>query len=308
MNFLTLVLTLPTENATLRMRSWRALKAAGAAALRDGVYMLPDEPRCRDVFAMIVAEVQAAGGTAYLLTVDAGNPPFAVLFDRSDSYAALVADIVAVTDIMSVGDAGDAVKAARKLRKAFAAVVAIDYFPGEARQQAEAALNALEAKIAQVSSPDEPHFIEQAVERRSLGDYQGRIWATRRRPWVDRLASAWLIRRFIDRDATILWLASPADAPRHALGFDYDGAAFTHVGHRVTFETIAESFGVDGDATRRIGGIVHFLDVGGIQPAEAAGLESVLKGMRDAIADDDALLTAASIVFDGLYSAFGGDA
>ncbi|MGH8355075.1 MAG: chromate resistance protein ChrB domain-containing protein, partial [Pseudomonas sp.] len=134
--------------------------------------------------------------------------------------------------------------------------------------------------------------------------YRGRVWATRRRPWVDRLASAWLIRRFLDPDARILWLAAPEDCPADALGFDFDGAAFSHVGNRVTFETLLASFALEQPGLVRLAELVHYLDVGGSQPPEAAGLERVLAGLRATLAADDQLLTAAGAVFDGLLAVF----
>jgi hypothetical protein len=121
------------------------------------------------------------------------------------------------------------------------------------------------------------------------------------------LACAWLIRRFIDPEARFLWLADPAGttpAPRGALGFDYDGARFTHVGSRVSFEVLAASFGLDADPRlQRIARAVHFLDIGGIPVPEAAGLEAVLSGLRAVHADDDQLTHAAAAVFDALYAA-----
>ena len=127
----------------------------------------------------------------------------------------------------------------------------------------------------------------------------------RRRLWVDRVASAWLIRRFIDRDARFQWLAKPSDCPRRALGFDFDGAAFTHVGDRVTFETLLASFGLDADAAlARIGTIVHALDVGGDPVPEAKGFEAVMAGARERLSDDDALLAEMGTVLDSLYAHF----
>jgi hypothetical protein len=125
---------------------------------------------------------------------------------------------------------------------------------------------------------------------------------------VDRLASAWLIRRFIDPQARFLWLGNSADCPDGALGFDFDGAAFTHVhthvGERVTFETLLASFGLEADAAlARIGAIVHSLDVGGSAP-EAAGLEALLKGLKARITDDDSLLAEGGRLLDDLYAAF----
>jgi len=197
------------------------------------------------------------------------------------------------------------VKQARKLRKAFEQLAAIDFFPGEAQRQTAAALARLEADAARAAAPDEPHpAVPKAIERLDLAQYQGRVWATRRRPWVDRLASAWLIRRFIDPRARFVWLKSPADCPKRALGFDFDGATFTHVGARVTFETLLASFGLETPALLRLGVLVHGLDAGGVLPPEAPGVERVLAGMRDAIVDDDRLLLAAAGVFEGLLVAF----
>jgi hypothetical protein len=151
----------------------------------------------------------------------------------------------------------------------------------------------------------EPRAGTAEIRRLATADFSGRTWATRKHLWADRMASAWLIRRFIDRKATFLWLDNPKKCPKTALGFDFDGATFTHVGSRVTFEVLMASFGLEGDAAlTKIGAIVHFLDVGGGPVPEAAGIEVVLTGLRTAAADDDRLLPEAGRVFDGLYTAY----
>ena len=123
--------------------------------------------------------------------------------------------------------------------------------------------------------------------------------------WIDRLASAWLIRRFIDRSARFVWLERPRDCPPRAVGFDFDGAEFTHLGNRVTFEVLTESFALAADpALGRIGAIVHYLDVGGIPVAEADGVRTILQGARNRLSDDDKLFAEAQKIFDSLYAAF----
>ena len=303
-SWITLILSLSTDSATVRMRAWRGIKASGAATLRDGVYLLPDRPAQRAIFEDIAGDVRAAGGTALVTRMeepDAGG--FPARFDRSEAYRHLLRDIDAF--VQGLTDSGEEPqKTLRKLRKTYASIVGTDFFPGESQRQAEAALLVAEETVARLLSPDEPCATIGVIPSLNRADYQGRRWATRRRPWVDRLASAWLIRRFIDAQAQILWLDSPSDCPADTLGFDFDGAAFTHVGAKVTFETLVASFGLDDPALTRLGGIVHFIDVGGIQPPEAAGIEQLLAGLRDSITDDDPLLAAASSVFDGLLAAF----
>lgn len=303
--WISLITSLPTENATARMRAWRSLKASGAAVLRDGVYLMPEREDCRGTLDAVATDIRAAEGTALLVRLEEpedGN--FVALFDRSPDFATLLGDIAAARNGLSPDTANDALKQARKLRKAFTNLAVIDFFPGEAQKQADEALRELEQQAAWALSPDEPHPVEHPIARLNIQDYQGRLWATRQRPWVDRLACAWLIRRYIDPQATILWLPSPGDCPADALGFDFDGATFTHVGARVSFEVLLASFGLESPALLRLGALVHFLDVGGVQPPEAAGIESALAGLRDTIHDDDQLFGLAAHLFDGLMASF----
>ncbi|MCF5099061.1 chromate resistance protein, partial [Pseudomonas gessardii] len=229
---------------------------------------------------------------------------FVELFDRSDDYGRLGAEIEECRGQLNSENALATTKQIRKLRKAHDQLVSIDYFPGKPKQQVDSALQELETAVSRALSPDEPHSSNQPITALNLSDYQGRIWATRNRPWVDRLACAWLIRRFIDPQAQIVWLKTPQDCPVDALGFDFDDATFSHVGNRVTFETLQASFQIQIQGLGRIAALVHYLDIGGIQPVEAAGIERVLAGLRETITDDDQLLAAACAIFDGLLAGF----
>ena len=294
--WLTLVTTLPARNTAARMRLWRAIKALGCATLRDGVYLLPARDDTDVALRTLADEVQNADGSAEVLHVAANggqDTRFRRIFDRSADYGALIDEIRAAT----VDE-----KSLRRLTREFSALAATDYFPTAARDQTRQALDELAARL----SPGEPHAATGAIRRLAGADFSGRTWATRKNLWVDRMASAWLIRRFIDTAAQFLWLAAPADCPADALGFDFDGASFSHVAttpERVTFEVLAASFGLESDpAIAKIAAIVHCLDVGGVPVAEAAGIEAVLAGLRASAPDDDQLLTEASRVFDGLYA------
>lgn len=289
--WLLLVASLPTKPAAARMRLWRGTKALGCAALRDGAWLLPGADATS--LARLAREAIAAGGSAEVLTIAAQGEQaarFATLFDRSADYGRLLDGI---RKALASPDA----RAVQALRREFQAIAAIDFFPGEARRQTEAAL----AELAAMAS-GEPRAEAGRIGRLEVADFQNRTWATRKNLWVDRMASAWLIRRFIDRKAKFLWLDQPRRCPKSALGFDFDGAAFTHVGNRVSFEVLAASFGLDTDAAlMRIAAIVHCLDVGGVPVAEAAGIEAVLSGARAATPNDDKLLIEASRLFDNLY-------
>ena len=302
-----LVITLPTQPGAVRLRLWRALKSLGCATLRDGAYLLPVERE--GAFDEIAAEASRNGGMASVLRLaprnDAQKAEILAQFDRTDAYGQWRVEANAFATSLSALSEAEARRRLRVLADALSAIRQIDYYPGTAAAQAQADRDELHKTLERRYSPDEPHARhDDGNPRHDARKFQGRRWATRARPWVDRLASAWLIRRFIDRAAEFVWLKDTASAPRGALGFDFDGARFTHVGARVTFEVLSASFGLEDDAKlQRIGRLVRFLDAGGIPEPDAAGVESVLLGLREVHADDDRLAAAAAQVFDALYAA-----
>ena len=172
MNLMLLILSLPTENATVRMRAWRGLKASGAAVLRDGVYLMPAFEHCRISLDTIAADVLAGGGTAYVLDTESPqNTNFIDLFDRGVDFAALLADVLKERENVSVANAPAALKQIRQLRKRFAQISEIDFFPNLVQKQVDAALQELEVTVARFLSPDEPHPVEKAIrsEERRVG-------------------------------------------------------------------------------------------------------------------------------------------
>ncbi len=307
--FLALLTSLPTGNATLRMRVWRALKNTGCGVLRDGVYLLPAAAPRAATLADAESDVKAAGGFA--MTVDLNLKSAAQLeyvrklFDRSNEYGALVARISAAKISLQRLGKRKADTIAQRLRRAIEVLVEIDFYPGQAQLQAKEALSALEREAQRLFSEGEPHPAKTKVRRRDLKKYRRRTWATRKNLWVDRLASVWLIKRFIDRNARFVWVDRPRDRPQGSVGFDFDGADFTHTESRVTFEVLLASFGLDNDAAlASIGHAVHCLDIGGIPVADAKGLETILRGIQVQARSDDELVLEAVKVFDFFYSAY----
>lgn len=310
MTWLLLVISLPTENATARMRAWRALKSSGAAVIRDGVYLIPATDGTTATLRNVEQDIGESGGTAYLLDVTGhADYPFTKLFDRTAQYRKLADGITACIISLQASATTDQTRQIRKLRNAYVALCSIDFFPGEAQRQIATLLTDLESRHTAALSPDEPTGKTGTVIPRNRAEFNGRLWATRKGLWVDRVCSAWLIRRFIDTEARFAWLETPDDCPSDALSFDFDGATFTHIEtstvQLVTFENLMSSFGLKQNAAlRRFAQVVHYLDVGGLPVPEAAGLEQLLKGICARTADDDSLLHDASQLFDDLYLAF----
>ncbi|EPV2770842.1 chromate resistance protein ChrB domain-containing protein [Pseudomonas aeruginosa] len=309
MSFLALFVSLPTKASTGRMRVWRSVKAQGCATLRDGVYLLPDSADSAATLGEVAAQAVEVGGSGQVYRLsgcdEAQKAALRALFDRGEEYASIAEEIKALGRNLASPDGADAMRKLQPLVRRFEQVNRIDFFPGEAQRQTLSLLDDLRDAITRRMSPDKPTARQTDIPRLNRADYQGRTWATRARPWVDRLASAWLIRRFIDPSARIVWLASPSDCRNGWLGFDFDGAAFSHVGTKVTFETLLASFGLDSaPALVRLGKLVHCLDLGGLPVAEALGIESLLAGLRASEPDDDALLARACEIFDWLLKSY----
>ena len=303
--FAILIVTLPTQPSAVRLRIWRSLKALGCVALRDGAYLLPLEQA--GALEELAAEVLQHGGTASVLTLsprdDRQRLELLAQFDRGEAFVAWQQTARALLGELESLTETEARRRARAVADALQTLQRIDYYPGLAAEQAQAELALLRRALDLRFSRGEPQGIQGDVPRLDAVKFQHKRWATRARPWVDRLACAWLIRRFIDPDAKFVWLSDPARAPRGAVGFDFDGARFTHVGNRVTFEVLLTSFGLDQDPRLlSIATAVHYLDAGGIPVPQAAGLEAVLAGLRELHTHDDDLVQAAAAMFDALYA------
>jgi hypothetical protein len=308
-SWLILTATLPTHPSALRVRVWRALKATGAGTLREGVYALPAHAASAAALRELERTIAGAGADAHLLELTARDAAqeaaFRALFDRAEAYAELLQSIKETRASLARASEAQLTKQLRALEQQLQQIQAIDFFPGPEGTRTAEALAALRREIALRLSPGEPAALEAQIEPRARADFQGRTWATRQRPWVDRLATAWLVCRFIDRRPTFAWLADPRKCPRSAIGYDFDGATFTHVGDLVTFEVVARSFGLDAEpALTRLGQLVHAIDVGGVPVDEAPGIELLVRGLQARHADDDALLDAALPVFDSLFTAY----
>lgn len=307
--WLAFVVSLPSTASTARMRIWRAVKSLGCSPLRDGAYLLPAQVEQAAQLQTLADETVQDGGTAWILRVQAQDmaeqAAFRALFDRTEEYTLWLEELAQSRQRLPAMAAAELQRLHRRHARAYEAIRKIDFAPGEASIRAEAQWRDFTNAVESIQSPGEPQASAGRIARRDRMQYQGRLWATRRHLWVDRVASAWLIQRYIDPAARFAWLDSPEVCPTDALGFDFDGATFSHVGDQVTFEVLLASFGLDADrGLQRLAAMVHALDVGGAATPEAGGFEAVLSGARKRWSDDDALLADVGGVLDSLHAYF----
>ncbi len=310
-DWLLLAASVPGRDATsTRVKLWRALRDVGAVNLRDGVTLVPASAETRSRFSLIARDIETDGGSAWVFAVPSQESvvesKLRALFDRSEAYRQLKPTTAALRKDLRTIDEATARRRFRQVERDFDAIAKTDFFPSVEQTKLHEAIEKLRGSIDQCFSPAEPSAAAGRISSRRARSFKRSIWATRKRLWVDRVASAWLIKRFIDPDAQFRWLDRPSDCPKEAHGFDFDGAEFTHVDSLVTFEVLVVAFQLSDDAgLSGLARVVHHLDVGGTEIVpEAAGFEAVLAGLRDNSSDDDQLLAATSPMLDALYQHF----
>jgi hypothetical protein len=291
------------------MQVWRALKGGGAGLLRDGAYLLPQGERHRQVLEEQGVKIKAAGGVAQVLAFNAESDEqsaeLTALFDRTEEYAGAMKRLNLLKREFGTLTEPEARQRLASIARDIAALAIRDFFPGEPQRQMDRALADAEGALNARFAPEEPHAAHRKILPRDRKHYRGRTWATRERLWIDRVASAWLIRRFIDPKAKFLWLKRVKDCPRNAVGFDFNGAEFTHVDSKVTFEVLVSSFNLTQDpGLTHLSALIHHLDVGGLPVVEAPGFAAIMAGARALQPDDDALLKAMTPVLDSLYAGY----
>ena len=192
-----------------------------------------------------------------------------------------------------------------KFAKEFQDVGKIDFFFSKGRKEMEKRLSAIASEIAGMTRSE---YGKQAVEvvRREAADYQGKIWVTRKKPFIDRFASAWLIKRFIDKSATFGFIEDIEieGLSKETVAYDMVGGEFTHVGDLSTFEVLIKSFGLKGKALGTMAEIVHQLDLQDEKyknPA-AEGLREILDGIRKTVKNDHEALGKGMSIFEMLYA------
>ena len=306
-----LIHQLPPQPLYLRARIRQRLARVGAVALKRSVYVLPRRRDCFEDFQWIAQEAGAGGGEAYVCEAkfleQRTDSSLVVRFraNRDIGYRALAGTIRAWSGSsafrgLPVPD--EATSRVAAARKRFDDISRIDFFEAAGRRTVERLLERIDKQLRSRAAAESPS------RGSGVTKLLGRTWVTRRGIQVDRIASAWFVRRFVDRKARFRFFESGSDGGPRAgeISFDMVGGEYTHEGDRCTLETLVERTGVADRAVSFIAEIVHDIDLkdGKFGRPEAPGVEMVLTGLILANPEDQARLARGTLLFDELYQSF----
>ena len=303
--------SIPAANAKARMRTWRRISALGALQLKTGLQILPNREELLENITWLMGEVNNSGGEALALQCERiegmSDAQIEQLFQAQvdhefrqvqDEAKDLIANTDALPDPL---DRQELTAALRKLRKRCEAVRERDFFPSGA---AAKTMNILDTIAERLRGPEQSAQPAAVLDR---AQYQGRIWVTRARPYVDRLSSAWLIQRFIDPRARFRFLRAGETANRNEdeMPFDMATGEFTHQGELITFEVLLRDFALHDPALTKMSELIRYIDIQeGPAPDDAILLKALLDGLLALIADDYQLLDKALLFFEAIYTGY----
>src|SRR3989454_8509675 len=314
-----LIHQLPPKPTNLRVRIWRKLQKLGAVAIKNSVYVLPANEKTHEDFQWLKQEIESAGGEATVFQAasveGATDEEIIATFHkaRDEEFAVNTAELDGLAGAVSQQTRGKNLSVGRlatheseldKLHSQLETIIANDFFKADGRARALAAYERCQKAIrAAHGQPAKASGSRSRSGTLDLAKYQGRRWMTRRNLHIDRLASAWLIKQFIDKRPRFYFVAE-GETVEGAIPFDMYGAEFTHHGEDCTFETLLKQFGLsDSKGLREIAEIVHDIDLKDdkFHRLEAAGLSTIIQGLSKVLRDDRKLLLQTSVLFDGLY-------
>ena len=313
--WLLLIHQIPPKPNYLRVKMWRRLQRLGAVGIKNSVYVLPRSDQAQEDFQWIQQEIVKAGGDASICEVrfvqGLSDDEVEALFRsaRADDFRGIADETRRV--IAGLPDSrplegeqrAPAESALARLKSRLAEVAAIDFFGTPEHEAAIAVLSSLESRL-KPAAPGEPPAKDGWAHLRGV---RGRSWVTRKGVHIDRIASAWLIRRFIDPGARFKFVPAKGHRPETGeLRFDMFEAEFTHEGDDCTFEVLIERFSLKDSALRPIAAIVHDIDLKDAKfgRPETAGIERLIAGIAMGHPDDEDRLARGSAVFDDLYECF----
>jgi hypothetical protein len=294
--WLVLVFSLPAKSASQRVDVWRRLRRYGAIALPGGGHLLPRTPANEERLQWLATAIRKHKGEASIIRAEAiGDlpaPEIVKLFNsaRTAEYDALGEEVKKVLGTRGEPPRGHLPRLQRRLQD----IVERDAFGCPARGRVEALVSRLEPKSVTKKA---------AKTKRRRADYEGRVWITRPRPGIDRVGSAWLIRRFIDVNARFTFADDPKTSP-DAVPFDmFTPEGFGHEGDACTFETLVKEFGIADRRVTKLAQAIHDADLEDEKfgRGEAIGIARVLAGWNEQGVADDELLRRGIDMIEGIY-------
>jgi hypothetical protein len=310
--WLLLIHQIPPKPDYFRVKIWRRLQRVGAVAIKNSVYVLPKSDQALEDFQWILREIVEGGGEASLC--EAGfvkglsDSQIEALFRaaRDADYAAIADEARELSKKHHPRRADEGMRSeletdASRLRKRLAEVAALDFFDSLGRQTAEGLVSSLEARVHPADD------VERHESAKDLADYGRRVWVTRKEIHIDRMGSAWLIKRFIDPEARFKFVPARGYRPEEGeIRFDMFDAEFTHEGDRCTFEVLVARLVRDVAGLRPIAEIIHDIDLkdSKFERTEAAGIDALITGICTHYKDDDERLLRGSAIFDDLFESF----
>jgi len=300
------------------VRIWRKLQKIGAVAIKNSVYVLPANEKTNEDFQWLKQEIESSGGEAAVFRADSVEgatdkeiiDAFRKARDEEFAATAVALDVLAGkvreharAKHLSAGRLATHEAELERLHADLERVLANDFFAARGRAAALTAYERCQKALRASQAPVKSASSAKALSVLATRDYQGRRWVTRRNIHIDRLASAWLIKQFIDKHPRF-YFVNDGETVENAIPFDMFGAEFTHHGEDCTFETLLKRFGLsDMRGLSELAQIVHDIDLrdAKFQRLEAAGLNAIINGMSASLKDDRKLLQQASAIFDGLF-------
>lgn len=313
--WLIMIYSVPPEAGSSRVKIWRRLKKLGAATPRNSVYILPYDQERYEICQWLCQEIQRAEGEATLLKVDEienlSNEEIVASFKRArnEDYAKIVEEGKTWLEQLKGTPQEKLLVLADELKvleKQLTRLREIDYFHANGYQEAKSILRQCRTALRKLSREERIPILEKGKLLKPE-EFSNKTWVTRTRPHIDRIATAWLILRFIDSEANFVFAGDYRDV-EHGIPFDYPEVEFGHHDEECTFETFLKNFGLTDAALKEIAEIVHDIDLKDDKfgREEAKGIDIIIKGLGVVIADDQDLLRQGFILFDGLYTGFKG--
>jgi hypothetical protein len=298
--WLLLTFTLPTKRASQRVEVWRKLQRYGAVPLGNSGYLLPNHPANRERFEWLATAIRKYAGEASVVKVKSidnlSTPQLIARFAeaRAREYQELIRELEA---FLVTPRQKRASRRLSRIRARFREIVEVDFFRSPLQKR-------VEKLLARADASPKPAGAAAKVNPR---EYVGRVWVTRPRPGIDRSASAWLIRRFIDKKARFTF-APEEEVPREAVPFDMFHAGFGHRGEDCTFETLQKTFRIRDRKVGTLGEMIHDADLldEKFGRKEGFGIDGVLNGWaKQGMADSEILERGIQLV-EAMYHAVSG--